>query len=101
MLKAIGEFAAEGSSLLFDYASEGLFTSPVKRVQNMVSAAAACGEPMKSCFSYRELEKVLGKYCFSIQEHLCTEEIQKRFFTDRTDYLSAFEHIEYALAVLK
>lgn len=101
MLKAIGDFSAEGSSLLFDYASGDLFNSPIKRVQNMIAMAAASGEPMKSSFSYHELEKTLEKYRFLIYEHLSTEEIQRMFFADRTDYLSAFEHIEYALAVLK
>lgn len=100
MMKALSDFSAEGSSILFDYATEGLFNSPIKRVQNMVAMAAASGEPMKSCFNYNKLERMLGKYHFSICEHLCTEEIQKRFFANRTDYLSAFEHIEYALAVL-
>lgn len=101
MLKEIASFSAEGSSLLFDYAAEGLFTSSVKRVQNMIAMAAASGEPMKSCFNYQELEQLLVKYRFLIYEHLSTEDIQKRFFADRTDYLTAFEHIRFALAVLK
>lgn len=101
MLTAIGSFAAEGSSLLFDYASDDLFTSPVKRVQNMIAMAAASGEPMKSCFAYSELEKLMEKHRFLIYEHLSTGDIQKQYFFDRTDYLTAFEHIEYALSVLK
>lgn len=101
VLKSISEISTEGSSLLFDYATENLFDSNVKRVQNMLAMAAASGEPMKSCFNFNSLERVLEKYRFLIYEHLCTEEIQKRFFENRTDYLSAFEHIEYALAVLK
>ncbi len=101
MLKVIGSFAAEGSSLLFDYGAEDMFTSPVKRVQNMLAMTAASGEPMKSCFSYGELEQMLEKYRFLIYEHLNVEEIQRKFFAGRTDYLSAFENIEYALAVLK
>lgn len=101
MLAAIGTFAAEGSAILFDYASGDLFASPVKRVQNMIAMAAAGGEPMKSCFAYCELEKLLEKHHFLIFEHLSTDDIQKQYFSDRTDYLTAFEHIEYALAVLK
>ena len=101
MLKAIHTFASEGSTLLFDYAAEDLFTSPVKRVQNMIAMAAAGGEPMKTCFSYLELERMLEKYRFLIYEHLGTKEIQDRFFTGRTDFLTAFEHIQYALTVLK
>lgn len=100
MMKALSDLSAIGSSILFDYATKDLFNSPIKRVQNMVAMAAASGEPMKSCFNYNNLERMLEKYGFSIYEHLSTEEIQKRFFSNRTDYLSAFEHIEYALAVL-
>lgn len=101
MLASMEAFAAEGSSLLFDYASDGLFTSPVRRVQNMIAMAAASGESMKSCFTYDELEKLLEKHHFLIYEHLNTADIQKQYFSDRTDYLNAFEHIEYALTVLK
>ncbi len=36
-----------------------------------------------------------------IYEHLTTQDIESRFFTGRDDYLHAFEHINYALAVKK
>lgn len=101
MLQTIGQIAAEGSSLVFDYATNDLFTSPVKRVQNMIAMAAASGEPMKSTFDYTELEQFLEKQQFLIYEHLSTEEIQQKYFADRIDYLTAFEHIQYALSVLK
>lgn len=101
MLQTIREIAAEGSSLVFDYATNDLFTSPVKRVQNMIAMAAASGEPMKSTFDYAELEQLLEKHHFLIYEHLDTEEIQQKYFANRTDYLTAFEHIGYALSVLK
>lgn len=48
MLSSLAKLSAEGSSLVFDYAGEGLFTSNVKRVRNMVAVAAAAGEPMQS-----------------------------------------------------
>lgn len=101
LLQAIGSFSAEGSSLLFDFANETLFTSPIKRVQNMMAMAASGGEPMKSNFSYNQLEQLLEKNHFLLYEHLTSEAIQKQYFCDRTDDLKAFEHIEYALAVLK
>lgn len=101
MLKTIETLAAEGSSLVFDYATNDLFTSPVKRAQNMIAMAAASGEPMKSTFDYPELERFLEKYRFLIYEHLTKEDIQQKYFADRTDYLTAFEHIQYVLSVLK
>ena len=101
MLQAIGKIAAEGSSLVFDYATNDLFASSAKRVQNMIAMAAASGEPMKSTFDYTELEQLLEKHGFLIYEHLNKEEIQQEYFVDRTDYLTAFEHIQYVLSVLK
>lgn len=101
LLGAISAFSAEGSSLLFDFANETLFTSPVKRVQNMMAIAAAGGEPMKASFSYDQLEQLLEKHHFLLYEHLTTEAIQQQYFYGRTDDLKSFEHIEYALAVLK
>ena len=101
MLKAISAIAPKGSSIVFDYADNGLFESDTKRVQNMVSMAQASSEPMKSSYSYDELEKVLEEAEMLVYEHLSTSEIEKRFFKDRNDYLHAFEHISYVLAVVK
>jgi len=101
LFKTISEMAPKGSAIVFDYADENLFDSKVKRVQNMVGMAKAAGEPMKSCFSYTELEKILEDSGFLIYEHLSHEEIENRFFKNRNDYLHAFEHINYVLAVLK
>ena len=101
MLDSLAELSAEGSSLVFDYADEGLFTSDVKRVQNMIAMAAAGGEPMKSCFDYAGLEKLLEKHHFLIYELLKTQDIQERYFAECSDELTAFEHIHYVTAVLK
>lgn len=98
-LQAISEIAPKGSSVVFDYADENLFVSNIKRVQNMISMAKASGEPMQSCFSYEEIERLLEEADFLLYEHLTTENIEERFFAGRNDYLHAFEHINYALAV--
>ena len=100
-LENLSSFAADGSALLFDFADENLFTSNTKRVQNMTAMAAAGGEPMKSCFGYEHLEELLGKYNFLIYEFLTPDDIHEKYFKDRTDYLTAFENINYALAVVK
>jgi methyltransferase (TIGR00027 family) len=100
-LQAISAVSAKGSSIVFDYADEKLFISDVKRVQNMIAMAKASGEPMQSCFSYEELERLLERADFLLYEHLTAENIEERFFAGRNDYLHAFEHINYALAVKK
>lgn len=92
-----------GSSIVFDYADERLFEEKglSNRVENMVKMATASGEPMKSCFSYFEIENMLEKLGLLIYEHLSPTKIQKLYFDNRKDYLSAFETIHYLHAVKK
>ncbi|MFD2133980.1 class I SAM-dependent methyltransferase [Pseudogracilibacillus auburnensis] len=87
----------EGSSIVFDYADEKLFEEKgvSGRVENMVKMAAASGEPMKSCYSYSEIEKTVEKSGLFIYEHLTPADINDRYFKNRDDYLSAFETIHY------
>ncbi len=101
MLKTIASMVSKGSSIIFDYADGSLFYSGIKRVQNMIAMAQASGEPMKSCYSYDELERTLDDAGLLIYEHLSSSDIQERFFKGRNDYLHAFEHISYTLAVIK
>lgn len=101
MLQKIAALTEDGSSLVFDYADAGLFHSDVKRVQNMLAMAKAGGEEMKSCFDQISLERMLSEHGFLVYEHMNCNEIQKRYFSERSDCLSAFEHINYAHAVLK
>lgn len=67
----------------------------------MVQMASASGEPMKSYFSYDEIEKMLENSGFLIYEHLSPVTINNQFFRNRKDYLSAFETIHYIHAVKK
>lgn len=92
-----------GSSIVFDYADEKLFEEKgmSNRVENMVKMASASGEPMKSCFTYYEIENMLQNSGLLIYEHLSPARIHDFFFSDRTDYLSAFETIHYVHAVKK
>lgn len=67
----------------------------------MLNLASKSGEPMKSCFGLGELEILLQQHNFLIYEFLSDKDIQKRYFSDCNNELTAFEHINYALAVLK
>ena len=100
-LEAIRRLSAEGSTLLFDFADEELFSSPVRRVQNMLAMAAAGGEPIKACFNEEKLVRLLERCGFLVYELLAPGEIQMRYFDGCGEELSAFEHICYALAVAK
>lgn len=91
----------EGSSIVFDYPDENLFKEKglSNRVENMVKMAMVGGEPMKSCFSYGEMEALLEKSGVLIYEHLSPEDIYKLYFEGRNDYLEAFETVHYVHAV--
>ena len=101
LFEQIAGVCCEGSEVIFDFADSHLFSSGVPRVKVMLEAAEKSGEPMKSCFGYSELEKLLEKHGFLIYEFLNDKDIQERYFNGRNDGLTAFEHINYALAVLK
>lgn len=101
LLRKIAAFAAEGSSLLFDFPDNHFFSSEVPRVKELIQTARASGSPMQSCFGYSELEKLLEKYNLYIYEFLNDEEMQARYFSDCKGEITPFEHVDYALAVLK
>lgn len=102
--RALGEIAAlsaSGSSLVFDYADENLFSSEVGRVRNMLEMARAGGEEMKTCFEISRLAKILEENGFLIYELMRRDEINRAYFSYRTDGVTAFEHINYVNAVIK
>ncbi|MFT8320136.1 MAG: class I SAM-dependent methyltransferase [Bacillus sp. (in: firmicutes)] len=101
LLEQVFAHIPAGSSIIFDYGDEHLFTEKGRsnRVENMVKMASAGGEPMKSCFSYQKIENLLEKAGLLIFEHLTPDDIEKRYFQYRNDYLSAFETIHYIHAV--
>lgn len=101
MLAQISSFAAEGSSLAFDFAAEELFSSEVRRVRNMLAMAAAGGEPMKFCTGVPQLTALLEEHNFLVYELLNTGDVDEAYFGDRPDALDAFEGISFALAVIK
>lgn len=103
LLNDLFALVPSGSSIVFDYADEKLFEEKglSNRVANMVKMAAVSGEPMKSCFTYNEIERILEKSGLLIYEHLSPASINDRYFQNRTDYLTAFETIHYIHAVKK
>ncbi|MFD1446123.1 class I SAM-dependent methyltransferase [Oceanobacillus profundus] len=103
LIKHLFANVPSGSSIVFDYADEKLFEEKgmSNRVENMIKMASASGEPMKSSFTYNEIENLLEKSGLLIYEHLSPITINDLFFTNRTDYLSAFETIHFIHAVKK
>ena len=98
-LGEIAEICAKGSTIVFDYPDENFFTATERRVQNTVMMAKAGGEPMKTSFSYEKLEKTLENYGFLIYELLTPQDIQRDIIDKSGSLISAFEHVNYCLAV--
>mgnify|MGYP004494921307 FL=1 len=100
-LAELSGICAEGSTLVFDCPDEGFFASDVRRVKNTIMMAAAGGEPMRSAFSYNELEKLLERHGFLIYEFMTPDDIQRDIIDSVGADMKAFEHVNYCLAVKK
>lgn len=100
-LAALSSLCSDGSALVFDYPDENFFNASERRVQNTIMMAKAGGEEMKSVFSCGELEKLLGKHGFLIYELLKPEDIQRDIIGKAGADMTAFEHVNYCLAVRK
>ena len=100
-LAELSSLCADGSTLVFDYPDENFFDAEEKRIQNTVMMAEAGGEPMKTAFSYGELEKLLGEHGFLIYELLTPDDIQRDIIDKSEADIKAFEHVNYCLAVRK
>lgn len=98
LFESIASVSSDGSAVVFDFPDSHLFSSNVPRVKEMLKMAELSGEPMKSCFGYSELEKLLEKNGFLLYELLNCGEIQNRFF--QNSKMTAFKNINYAQAVL-
>ena len=98
-LKSLRQIMADGSTIVFDYADAGLFTSKVRRVQNMVAMAKAGGEEMKSSFDFMSAELMMSDLGFLVYEHLTPKDIQAQVIKNGS--IKAFEHINYIQAVYK
>lgn len=98
LFENIAAVASNGSAVVFDFPDSHLFSSNIPRVKEMLKMAEMSGEPMRSCFGYGELEKMLEEHGFLLYEFLNRDEIQHRFFDGSG--LTAFENINYAQAVL-
>lgn len=100
-LAELSSLCTDGSTLVFDYPDETFFDAPERRVQNTIMMAKAGGEPMKTSFSYGTLETLLEKHGFLIYELLTPGDIQKDVIDKAGTDMTAFEHVNYCLAVRK
>jgi O-methyltransferase involved in polyketide biosynthesis len=78
-----------GSEIVFDYALPPESLDPVRRqaLDTLAARVAASGEPFQTFFAPSELKEELRRMGFASFEDLGTEEINARYFNDRSDGL--------------
>lgn len=107
LIRQISLLLPSGSSIVFDYPDEYTFTDGAsERVKKQVAIANAATEKMLASYSYSEIEKLLSDYKFLVFEHLVPEEITAQYFKSYNDAnpahpMTAFDHVNYCLAVKK
>jgi methyltransferase (TIGR00027 family) len=99
---AIAEVAPPGSSVIFDYLDTEAFVPEraARRVSIMVEIVKKVGEPMITGFEPSALAEDLAGVGLRLIEDLGPDEIQTRFFAERTDGYQACEHAHFAWAVV-
>lgn len=98
--RSIARLAPAGSIVVFDFLDDEAFDSQKaseqsKKVQQIVRNA---GKPMKMAFNAATLGSELDKAGLMLKELLSTEEIEARYFKDRTDGYHASPHYYFACA---
>lgn len=101
-LRAIADFAAPGSILVFDYLDTDAFIPEraAKRMQKMQQIVRSVGEPMQASFEPTALAAELQLLGLQLRENLSPATIEERYFTGRTDGYHAFDHFHFAQAVV-
>ena len=74
----ISEIMTEGSAICFDYPSVDE-SAETRKTQMLASEA---GEQMKALYSYKEIDMILDRYGFIIEEHLDESDMTYRYFRE-------------------
>ncbi|WP_053956315.1 class I SAM-dependent methyltransferase [Inediibacterium massiliense] len=97
----------KGSSIVFDYPDENTYTEKAgERAKKQALLAGAANEKMLGSYSYKDMEKILSEHGFLIYEHLTPMEMTQQYFetynqANPTHYMTAFDNVNYCLAVRK
>ncbi|MCD7773300.1 MAG: class I SAM-dependent methyltransferase [Ruminococcus sp.] len=94
----ISRISTGGSRLVFDFPDETTFRRSSDRVYQLTQITAKLGEPMQHGVSVEEIRQALSESGFIIRTHETPKDIQRLFFGNRTDKLTAFENIHFILA---
>ena len=98
-IKKISELCRAEGKIVFDYPDETtLREKNAERVHTLADITEKLGEKMLHGYSFAEVNSVLDKYGFEIEDHETPQMIQKHYFDGRDDGITAFENIHFMLA---
>lgn len=98
-IKKISELCRAEGKIVFDYPDETtLREKNAERVHTLADITEKLGEKMLHGYSFAEVNSVLDKYDFEIEDHETPQMIQKHYFDGRDDGITAFENIHFMLA---
>jgi len=78
LVMSISEIMSEGSAICFDYPSVDE-SAETRRTQMLASEA---GEQMKALYLHKEVDMILDKHGFKIEEHLDENDMTYRYFRE-------------------
>ncbi len=98
-IKKISHICRAQGEVAFDYPDETtLADQSSERVHTLASITEKLGEKMLHGYSFPEINSVLDRYGFEIEDHETPQMIQQQYFADRDDGIKAFENIHFMLA---
>lgn len=105
LLWGIADSVPKGSTLVFDYPIENIYTKQAgERPKKQSMLASGANEEMLASYSYGEINRLLSDCGFLIYEHLTPDEITEQYFSDyntaNPDHImTALENVNFCLAV--
>jgi methyltransferase (TIGR00027 family) len=103
-LRAIAGISPPGSAVVFDYFDSvnlNCTGKAAERLRGILDSLEKLGEPLKAGFDPSTLASDLESVGLRLEENLTPSDIQRRYFTGRSDGYCASEHIRFALAVVQ
>ncbi len=98
-IRKISQLCRADTKVVFDYPDETtLKADNTERVHTLAEITERLGEKMLHGYSFSEINTVLDRYGFEIEDHETPQMIQQNYFADRDDGIKAFENIHFMLA---
>lgn len=98
-IKKISQLCHAKGKVVFDYPDETtLRADNSERIHTLANITEKLGEKMLHGYSFSDINTVLNRHGFEIEDHETPQMIQQHYFADRDDGIRAFENIHFMLA---